>query len=50
MQPHPLEKIFLAKLKRNLGKIKILHAQKHPISYGYDSCEEGFAVQPYLIS
>jgi len=42
MQPHPVAKIFLGKVKAKfgqtwfeLGKIKILHPQKHSISYGY---------------
>jgi len=33
--PHPLVKILLGKMIR-YGKIKILHPQKHLISYGYN--------------
>jgi len=41
MQPHPLANFIWAKLIRfgqiwlDLSKIKILHLQKHSISYGY---------------
>jgi len=33
-----------AQLRQNLGKIKVLHPQKHPISYGYDS-HRGYATK-----
>jgi len=49
MQPDLLAKIFGAKLNRfgqkwlDLGNIKILHPQKHSISYGYANKPELYA-------